>query len=532
MLSSHDFARWLALAAFLCLLAAAGLFWQSDARTQHMLANSLTLAGGACAMALPLGTALAVVIARTDALGRRAAAMLLGALLLLPLYVQLAGWDALAGKNGWYTLAYGSIGEPWLSGMTAAVWVHGMAAVPWVALIVGAGLRLVEPELEEAALLDAGPFVVLLRVSLPQAAPFVLAAAMWVAVGTTSEMTVTNIYLVSTYTEELYLSLSLSPDASEATLQVLPGIALLLLLVCMGLAILARLMPRVGISSVRRTATIRLYELRLPASLWMWLTVLLLFGVPAISLAYKAGVEVQLQGAAAVRYWSGEKFVAVLGLVLRRFQDDYLWTALIAAGAATVALLAAAVLAWLARDGNWRALPASLATALCLAVPGPLVAIALIELMNRPSIGLLVWLYDDTIAAPLVAQMVRALPIALLVLWPALRTISGETLAAAALDGAGRWTTLLLIVLPARRGAFAVAWLAAAAVAAGDLGHSLLVIPPGMETIQRRIFGLVHSGVEEQVAGVCLLMMGAYFGVAILLDGLLRRENRRSSDRA
>jgi iron(III) transport system permease protein len=77
-----------------------------------------------------------------------------------------------------------------------------------------------------------------------------------------------------------------------------------------------------------------------------------------------------------------------------------------------------------------------------------------------------------------------------------------------------------------RRSAAAAAWLAAFAVCAGDLGHSLLVIPPGMETIQRRIFGLVHSGVEEQVAGVCLIMFAFYLALAVCVAGLLARSGQ------
>ena len=38
-----------------------------------------------------------------------------------------------------------------------AIWIHTMVAIPWVTLIVAAGLRRVDPELEEAALLDASP---------------------------------------------------------------------------------------------------------------------------------------------------------------------------------------------------------------------------------------------------------------------------------------------------------------------------------------------------------------------------------------
>src|SRR5438477_6161216 len=167
--------------------------------------NSAILAVGSVSIALPLGTLLAILLARFDVPGRRIAAAAVGVLLFLPLYVQLSAWDAALGKLGWFTLAHGSLAHPLLAGMRGAIFVHGVAAIPWVTLLVGIGLLQVDPAQEEAALLIAPPRVVLWRITLPQALPFILAAAIWVVVSTTSEMTVTNIYLVNprewTYTE-------------------------------------------------------------------------------------------------------------------------------------------------------------------------------------------------------------------------------------------------------------------------------------------------------------------------------------------
>jgi iron(III) transport system permease protein len=52
-----------------------------------------------------------------------------------------------------------------------------------------------------------------------------------------------------------------------------------------------------------------------------------------------------------------------------------------------------------------------------------------------------------------------------------------------------------------------IAWLAALAISLGDLAASILVVPPGVTTLSIRIFGLLHYGVEDQVAGICLAML-------------------------
>src|SRR5437762_12936508 len=116
------------------------------------LLNSAILATGAVAIALPLGTLLAILLTKFHVPGRSAAAACLGVLLFLPLYIQLSAWDAALGKLGWYSLTHGSLAEPFLAGMRGAIFVHGLAAVPWVALLVGIRCWQADPTAVEAAL--------------------------------------------------------------------------------------------------------------------------------------------------------------------------------------------------------------------------------------------------------------------------------------------------------------------------------------------------------------------------------------------
>ena len=118
-------------------------------------ANSLWVGLGACAVAVPLGTLLALVLCRTDMPGRRPVFWLVASLLFLPLYLHAAAWDAGFGQLGWYSAVRDSLQAPLLRGVWAVMWIHGLWSVPWVTLIVAAALRWSEPELEEAALLDA-----------------------------------------------------------------------------------------------------------------------------------------------------------------------------------------------------------------------------------------------------------------------------------------------------------------------------------------------------------------------------------------
>ncbi|MHB1035581.1 MAG: ABC transporter permease [Pirellulales bacterium] len=451
---------------------------------------------------------MAILIARTDLPGRSVAGVLLGLLLFVPLYLQAAAWQAGFGVQGWCTLVWDA--PVWIDGWRGAIWIHAAAAVPWVALIVGAGLCFVEPELEEDALLNATAPVVLWRVTLRCSLASLAAAALWVAVTAAGEMTVTDLFQVRTYAEELYTELASGTEPGEAALETLPGAALTSWLVVGALVLCANLVPRDRPLTVRRRLIFHLGRWRVPLALLTAAAVLLLVGVPLGNLCYKAGVLVTQTDAGRIRSWSLGKCLAMVATSPGHFAREFGWSLTIGALAATAAVAVAIPLAWWGRKGGARALPALLIAAFGLAVPGPVVGLGLIWLFNRPESPVLTWLYDRSIAAPWAALVLRGLPPAILVLWHALRTVPQETLDSAALEGAGPWTRLWRIALPQRRPAIAAAWLLAMAVALGELGASILVVPPGVKTLSIQVFDLLHYGVEDQVAGICLALVAMF----------------------
>ena len=126
---------------------------------------------------------------------------------------------------------------------------------------------------------------------------------------------------------------------------------------------------------------------------------------------------------------------------------------------AAAAVLAAIPLAWLARRGGWWSLPALLTAAAALAVPGPVLGLAIIKLLNQAELPWLVRLYDHSILAPFLALFVRGLPAAILVLWHALHSVPSELLDLAAVDGAGPLARLYRVALPMRWPAVGLAFL-------------------------------------------------------------------------
>jgi iron(III) transport system permease protein len=95
----------------------------------------------------------------------------------------------------------------------------------------------------------------------------------------------------------------------------------------------------------------------------------------------------------------------------------------------------------------------------------------------------------------------------------AFRTLHRDVLDAAALDGARGLRRMWWLGVRQRPAALGIAWLVACATACGELSATVMVSPPGMTTVSIRVFRLLHAGVREQVAAICLTNV---LGVAVL----------------
>jgi iron(III) transport system permease protein len=550
-------AVWLLLISL--LVAVLATLWHLDPRVGRLWLNSARLAALTCLIALPLGTLLAAALFKSDVPARRTAALILVGMLFVPLYLVAGAWDAGFGIQGWHTLstnphlAHG----PWLAGWRAAVWVHALAAIPWVVLIVGASLRAVEAEIEEDAATCAAPQKVMWHVSIRRASPAIALAGVWVAIMTTTEISVTDFFQVRTFAEEVYTQSALGTfdvgppsrggpnvnnliaPTSDSPLPALSAAGLwsgLLLSSLLALTVIiaaSRLFADLSDAPHRPPWIWRLRNWRWPIAVLLWLSVLLVAGVPLGNLLYKAGIQVNIVDTGRTRTWSATKLIERLVNAPHDFQGELWLSTKIGAAAATAAFAISLPLAWSMRMSpagtpirRWPWLRL-LALSLCLTIPGPLLGVVTIRLLNRPPnspFAGLAWLYDSNFA-PWLVQTLRALPLVTLIMWPALASIPQVMLDVAATDGTGWSGRLLRIALPQRWPAAAAAWLVGFAVAIGELAATILIMPPqrGATALSIQIFQRLHYGVDDRVAAICLVTAFAIAAVTGIAAALLKR---------
>ncbi|HEY1064951.1 MAG TPA: ABC transporter permease subunit, partial [Pirellulales bacterium] len=516
----------------------------ADARSRALLANTFRLAGLVECVALPLGVLLAAALVRTNLPGRRTALAILACLLWPPLYLQAGAWQSAFGFQGWLPLVWG--GPAWLTGWTGAVVVHAAALVPWVVLFVGAGLYLVEADLEEQALLDLSPTAVFFRVTLHRAGPAIVAAALWGAVVCGSEMTVTDLFQIRTYAEELYTQFAvnplpiavvddLPPPSASFVAQLAPGAALCAALVVAAAIASSGLAPVLRRGPRRRRFVYELGSLRLPAAAAVWGCLFVIAGVPLLSLLYQCGATVERHGDELSRTWSAIKCVRLVaecfvrwddGPIPGRFAAELVRSFVVAASAAALATGLAAALVWFARRGGARAVPALLVLAAALAIPGPLTGLIATRCFNRPEFPALIELYDHSIVPLVLVQIPRSLPPAMLLLWPALASLPQESLDLASLDGLSTFARWRKVIVPQRWLAFLAAFAAAMAGATAELGASLLVAPPGFDLVSVRAFNLLHFGVDDLVASLYLALLTVLLFAAALVAWAQKKTHR------
>lgn len=512
----------LAGGALVCLAAA---WLMADPIERGLLLNTARLVLAVELLALPLVAVLAFLLVRTDIAGRSLALVLCSSLLFIPLYLQLCGWEAAFGRQGWHTFAFNTLKDPWLSGWRGAVLVHAMYSIPWATLMMAAAFSQGNRQHEETALLDAGSELILRRVTLPQLGGGILLAAMWIFVITAGEMTVTNIYLVPTYAEDVYNFYAGNADAQANVVHYVP---LLLFTVALALCLWTAL-PSPALSNEETPYAWRLGNARWVAAVCLVAVLLVLVCFPIANLLERLAEEVRRVDGQLARGWSVNKALHVLVATPRNFQQEFISTGELALSVTGLALLLSLATAWLVRR---RPRPTALAWALSvigIALPGPIIGLGVIALLNHP-ISPLDYLYDRTLLGPILAVVVRVVPLTFIVLWWGLYTLDDEPLDAAAVDGAGSWRKLISIALPQRWPLLVAASIAAFVIASGDVSASLLVLPPGpRETIARRMFGLIHVGADDQVAGVAVICWLAYLGFAAV--GLTLLSWRRRSGR-
>jgi iron(III) transport system permease protein len=512
---------WILLASAGILLVAALIF--GDNRVRGLVRNTSLLVAAVTFISLPIGTAVAFLLARFQLFGRSIVTLGWGAAIFIPIYLQAAAWEAGFGSQGWFSLQQIEFHRPLLDGWYGAIWIHAMAAIPWVTVIMFVSFRYPAKRLEEAASLDANSAQIFFTVTLRRSLPGLVLAGLWVGIITATEITVTDMKQIRTFAEEAFMSLVLGEDPLDLGMTtLLTGILVGFTLSALAIAT-THLTPRdIDPSQPPAFLDRQWKELRWPLSVLQLAAFSFFVLFPICNLIYKAGRVVEVNAGVKSSFFSISNLCHQYFGAIWEFRVEFFWSTTIGLATAVTTVILATLLA---ASGTTRIRAAIIAFLLgiCLATPGPIIGHLTVLILNSRYLPPLVYLYDNTIAAPVIALTIRALPFTTLVLWFASRSISPNTMHSARLDGCTNWQLWWRIIIPQRRWFWLLAFFVAYTTSWNEVGTlSNMVVPPGINLVSKEIFDLIHFGVEDRLAGLCLMTLTYYLVVIALLYGSWR----------
>ncbi len=476
---------------------AGGEIWSTlwQARMIPLLVNTLALAGAVTLGALCLGVLLAWLMERTDLPGRKIFGPLLTATLVIPCYLIAIWHVSFWGPGGLLARLLERLGVtvsvPTIYGFVGAWLILVIATYPYVYTLARAALRTLDPQLEEAARsLGAHRLKVFFRVTLPLLAPALAAGGLLVALYVLSDYGVVATLRYETFTTAIYKQLAGRYDQTPAAVlsTVLIVLTLILLLVQQRLwgrgrhyyKASQRALPLVRLGVGGRWAALGV----------VWLVLML-------GLLLPAGVSLYwlLDG------WLHPRPSAVLWGTslpdLIRHAGNSLFSA---AAAATLALALAWPLAYRAVRSGHHGI-ARIAQA-GQALPGVLIALAIAFVLHRfaPALYFTVW-------ALIFAYVVRFFSHALQAAESGLSRVPVRLEEAARSLGHRTISVWRRVTLPLVAPSLAAGWTLIFLNALRELPATLLLRPPGFDTLPVRLWIAAGEGFYPQAASPALMLI-------------------------
>ncbi|WKL22061.1 iron ABC transporter permease [Agrobacterium tumefaciens] len=514
---------------------ATDLFWRP-------LFNTLTVALGAIALSLVIGTVLAWLISRTDMFGRRWFATALIVPYMLPAWTFALAWTTLfknrtvGGQPGWFE-AMGLTPPDWVAyGRFPITIILALHYTPFVILLFGSALRRFDSQLEDSArILGAHRYQVALQVILPLMRPALLSSMVLIFAKCLGEFGVPYVLGLPVKFEVLSTSLFRS-IASRQT-----GVAGVVAASIMLIGIITLMIDARLVREARRFVTIgskgsmnrqsRLGRMRLPATGFAAAVFILSVGLPLLTLALSTVMKMPAKFTFdnfTLDYWIGSNLNTVAlqtGVLL----SPDLWAAakntmMIVGLASLTSGVLGLLVGYVVIRTPVRALSVYLrqVTFLPYLVPGIAFAAAYLSLFAVPR-GPMPALYG-TVTILILALIADQMPYASRAGISAMTQLGKDPEEAAQIAGAGWFRRMISIVIPIQKGSLVTGVLLP--FISGIKGLSLFVIlaVPSTDVLTTYSLRLVDYHYTQAANAVVLIIAGiAYFGT--LLAQKLTRTN-------
>ena len=441
------------------------------------LFTGLMLGAGVALVSLSLGLPLGLLTALYRFPARRGLGLIQALPLLFPSFLPAIGWSNLTAQ-GWLPAAISQ------SGFAETVLVLGFQSLPLPLFATWAACRNLTASQIEVARLHGGEKTVLLLAGRACAAAAILTALL-AGILSLSDPGAPLIFGCRSAAVEITTTFSALFDFELAARQCLTLAMLVLLLASPILALGVRSLASAVLAKQTRPATP--YPQRgmaTVACVGLILTTVVGLGLPLVGLCLPA-----ITNPMPLRAW--QTAAMTVGPTLAY-----------CGGAAVIAVVLGAVVATLTRTDENARLVVVGSLLLLITLPPSLGALGVTYLAAAAPPSLDVLLRSDFTVAS--ALGLRFLPIAAVTLMRSLGSLSPSWFDAARLHGVPASMFFRRVTLPLMLPGLAVALLVVAVLSAADISTTLLLQPPGKQSLPVAIFTIMANSPEGLVASICL----------------------------
>lgn len=445
----------------------------------ELLARSISLSAAASIFCIFSGMIISILFWRYAVNLHTYFILLLMVLMLVPNYIHAQSWiffldklnNFLAGKN---------IIKLNFNGFFAAWWVMVNSFLPLAAAIMFLALKAVKAELIETAVIYSKDIRVLFKIIIPQLMPSVFTAANLIFVLCLTDYGIPSLFGINVYPLHIFAQFSADTNTGRAFLISLPLLSVAVLIIA------------AAYNSIRNISFVNLqYESKSFPFIWpLWFKGILVTGglvlamqvlIPFINLLLEMGPF----------------------SIITAAYSEIKYTMIISMSSALLCICPAFVLSEKLLHLRKCRILWWFALAMPFVIPASLTGMGIISLCSKYIFSG----FYGSLFMPILANVTRFLPVAVLIVFSQLKGIDSNLFEAAKVFQTNPLKTLLRIKLPLLMPSLIAAFGAVFALSATELGAAVILAPPGKNTLTMKIYNYLHYGASETVAVLCFVML-------------------------
>jgi len=459
-----------------------------DSRQLILLGRSFSIAGSATLVALALGLPSAIALSAKDVPFRKLFYLLILIPLLIPPYTMAGAWIHLLAPDGFVsrilTAIFGQSARLSIFSQAGCVWCLGISHFPIIAIILATGLSKIDRNLQDIAKLSTGRWGVFWHSTLPQILPHLAASICLVMIFVLGRYGVPSLLGINTYPVEIFAQFSAFYDENAAIAIALPLMALVIILILLQ----RQLMLNRSYASITPSSesgnSISLRKLKYYAAAFLLALFIITTFLPFASVLSYIGS------------------LATIGVTLAQYSSGIITTSILAFLAAILSTLIALPIGLHLAYSECRSTKLlDVISWLPIAVPGTIVGLGLINLgnlapdvRNTDSFGILLLLAYIGMFSAFSIRIFQA----------AYKQSDPNIDDAAAVDSCKWYQRLFYIDMPIHSGSIAASFIIVFVLTIGELNATVLLVPPGKETLAVTIDNLLHYGANVKASVLCL----------------------------